>query len=194
MMQSGTRCSIHQCRDVMLVDISLSDRTVYCIARPSDASGEINAILRMVQEVKCSGACARRKIRRLLGLAGRTWIEMGPRLWSSEFAAELSRARDLMEDLDLAGVGNLEADARNEYDDILVAVISKIVRADDAPVLPWVELTYSTQMTASERGRVCDALNEVESILRRARLVTPEAPCRLGDGAVGGGEGYSDER
>lgn len=89
--------------------------------------------------------------------------------WSDELTVAISRSRDLLEELDLAGVGPLAPELRDEHDDIIFAVMAKIVVGDDNSLDSWAAMVYEIDSEAFDGAPIRRALQDVETELRRAR-------------------------
>jgi hypothetical protein len=74
-----------------------------------------------------------------------------------------------LEELDLAGVAPLEPRIRDEYDDIIFAVMAKIVTGDQNPLSSWVEMIYGIDASTFDEAPIVSALESVEAELRDAR-------------------------
>jgi len=78
-------------------------------------------------------------------------------------------SRDLLEDLDLAGVSPLEVDRRDEYDDVIFAIMANIIVGDSTSIVSWVKTVYEIGSRADQDQALSSTLQAVENFLAATR-------------------------
>ena len=99
------------------------------------------------------------------------WVERsGEVMWSDRLAKSVFDARQILERLDLAGIGSLEKEIRDEYDDIILVAAENASSRSVAPIQEWVEKSYGAANKSHDGHLLEGALSHVELALRKARI------------------------
>lgn len=170
MVDRNPTVSVYRWREVTILRAVFPDRALFCLVRPERFEADVQRIVRDVGDIRISPRCSGWRARRTLRKLGKVWDESSHEPgWSERLVQAISRSRDLLEELDLAGVAPLEPRIRDEYDDIIFAVMAKIVTGDQNPLSSWVEMIYGIDASTFDEAPIVTALESVEAELRDAR-------------------------
>lgn len=170
MMEKPTRVKLHQYREVSLLVATLRNVDVYCVVRPDSSQAAIHAAMSCLAEIGEASFFSPWRVKRILRRLGRTWTEVTAGVgWTEDLAAAISMSRDLLEDLDLAGVSPLEVDRRDEYDDVIFAIMANIIVGDSTSIVSWVKTVYEIGSRADQDQALSSTLQAVENFLAATR-------------------------
>lgn len=170
MVDKNTTVAVYRWREVTILRSIILDRALFCLVRPEQLETDIERAVRDVGHMGTSSWWPKWRARRAFRKLGRVWDEsVYDAGWSGQLVVAISKSRDLLEGIDLAGVAPLEPRIRDEYDDIIFAVMAKIINGDPKPLHSWVAMVYGVDAGTFDDAPIRSALENVEAQLRGAR-------------------------